>query len=250
MTKQDQFRRRHPDWKHQAVPFGPTEAGRLIDAWKAILETQNGRDVDEAHPGDLARFLTALSSRLPDRPGSMLIVGCGTGEEIIDARSLGWDVQGVTLAPMNQAWCKEQHGLDVDFEDFHLNNYCGRQFDVLVGRQVWEHSWAPFIFAIECARVLKPGGKVILETPNCRDFIYESSTVHHVFCPTPYQGCRMLEKAGFVDVVSLNGADSLLPFVDEHRDDVGGSKVTFIGTRWRPSDEAKINPTIRAMTSR
>jgi len=149
LTKQDQFRRRHPDWKHQAVPFGPTEAGRLIDAWKAILETQNGRDVDEAQPGDLARFLTALSSHLPDRPGSMLIVGCGTGEEIIDARSLGWDVQGVTLAPMNQAWCKEQHGLDVDFEDFHLNNYCGRQFDVLVGRQVWEHSWAPFIFAIE-----------------------------------------------------------------------------------------------------
>lgn len=205
-------------------------------------------DVDESQPGAMAAFLGALLSYLPPA-GRMLIVGCGTGEEISDAQSLGWKVDGITLAPMNVAWAAE-HGIAEVFEDFHFSSFQTGIFDAIVGRQVWEHSWAPFIFAIECARLLRPGGKLILETPNCKDFIYNSSTVHHVFCPTPYQGARMLEKAGFVNVTALDGTDGAMrPFPDEHRDDVGGPHVIFTGTRWGKSDSDKVNPMVREMTS-
>jgi len=126
----------------------------------------------------------------------------------------------------------------------------------VVGRQVWEHSWAPFLFAIECARILKPGGRLALETPNANDYTYESSTIHHVFCPTPFQGRKMLEKAGFVDVQALDGSNGPpKPFSDEefgheHRDDIGGANVTFVGTRWGGNDAHLLNPLIQYLTSR
>lgn len=248
MPRQDEFRRQHPNWKHKPVPFGEPETQRLASLWTTVLESQNGHDVDETPAGVMTGFLRSLGERMKP-PGRMLVIGCGTGEEIVEARAMGWQAEGITLAPMNVAWAKEHYGLDLLFQDFHVNGFPTASFDAIVGRQVWEHSWAPFIFAIECARVLKPGGKVALETPCCKDFIYDSATVHHVFCPTPYQGARMLEKAGFVDVATLSGMDGALrPFEDEHRDDVGGSQVVFVGARWSARDANKVNPMVRNMT--
>ncbi len=250
MTKQDEFRRRHPDWKHKPVPFETDHEQRLTNAWRAVLESQNGHDVDESQPGGMTRFLAAVAGVLP-APGTMLIVGCGTGEEIVEARALGWQVDGITLAPMNQAWCAEQHGLTVRFEDFHFSSFATGSFEAIVGRQVWEHSWAPFHFAIECARLLRPGGAVVLETPNCLQFIGDGWNVHHVFCPTPHQGAQTLLKAGFPDARAFDYSDgSLKPFADEHRDDIGGAHVVFTGRRWTDAETNKVNPIIRDLTTR
>jgi SAM-dependent methyltransferase len=250
MTKQDEFRRRHSGWQHKPVPWGPQQDDRLLSAWRTVLESQNGHDVDESQPGAMTRFLQALGSMLP-APGRMLVVGCGTGEEVLEARALGWQADGITLAPMNQAWCAEQHGLDVRFEDFHFSSFQTGSFDTIVGRQVWEHSWAPLHFALECSRLLRPGGTVVLETPDCARFIGDRWDLHHVFCPTPFQGVSLLEKAGFTGVKALDySTGSLVPFADEHRDDVGGPHVVCIGRRWTKADEHLVNPIVREFTSR
>lgn len=252
MTRQDDFKRRHPDWTHRDVPFGSEQGERLSAAWRLMLDSQNGRDVDDILPGGMTHFLR-MNGLNEGQGKRLLILGCGTGEELVEARALGWVVDGITLGPMNVVVAKEQ-GIEVAFEDLHFSSFATGHCDAIVGRQVWEHSWAPFLFAIECARLLKPGGKLALETPNAANYTYESATIHHVFCPTPFQGRKLLEKAGFIDVLALDGsAGPPVPFSDEdfgheHRDDVGGGNIVFTGTRWSVKDSERVNALVRQMT--
>lgn len=248
MALQDEFRARHPEWQHCDVPFSNAQAARLVATWRAMLDSQNGRDVDDCAPGTLTSFLRGVPELAP--PGRLLIIGAGTGVELAEARTLGWDAVGTTLGPMNVAVAAER-GISIDFGDFHTSAYPTGSFDAIVARQVWEHSWSPFMFAIECARALRPGGRVALETPNCEEFIYASDVIHHVFCPTPFQGARLLEKAGFVDVAVYDGTRGGARFDGEsaHRDDVGGGSLMFTGTRWTQADAERVNPLVRQLTS-
>lgn len=102
----------------------------------------------------------------------ILDVGCGSG-----ANSAALAAKGHRL-----------HG--VDFSEAGIEKYCGRgfdgrvcdiesgldhpdaSFDVVFCSEVIEHMTSPEVLAAEMSRVLKPGGLLVLSTPNSAFWLY------------------------------------------------------------------------------
>jgi SAM-dependent methyltransferase len=85
------------------------------------------------------RFLPAMPQ------GFLLDVGCGSGDWLVAMQARGWRVEGI------------------DFDQAYPDN----QFDVITMHHVIEHLPDPIHTLKECLRILKPGGQLVLFTPNC-----------------------------------------------------------------------------------
>ncbi|MDD5141089.1 MAG: class I SAM-dependent methyltransferase [Verrucomicrobiales bacterium] len=106
-----------------------------------------------------ARFLSAISR------GHLLDVGCGSGEWLASMRDLGWLVRGVDFDE-NAVRVARQRGLEVECGSLEQQAFSNDSFDVVTLNHVIEHVPDPIKTLAECARILKPGGRLILFTPN------------------------------------------------------------------------------------
>jgi 2-polyprenyl-3-methyl-5-hydroxy-6-metoxy-1,4-benzoquinol methylase len=101
-----------------------------------------------------------------EAPGSLLDVGCGSGEFAASMRRGGWTVRGTDFDPSAAASARQLHGVTVDIGDLREIQYGDESFDAITARHVIEHVRDPLGFLTECWRLLKPGGKLVLTTPN------------------------------------------------------------------------------------
>lgn len=117
--------------------------------------------------GDV-RFLSAVPG------GQLLDVGCGSGVWLLSMRALGWEVMGVDF---DEAAVKvgRKNGLTVNWGALEQQNFPDARFDAVTLNHVIEHVPNPVETLRECARILKPGGKLIVFTPN------GSSGGHRIF---------------------------------------------------------------------
>jgi 2-polyprenyl-3-methyl-5-hydroxy-6-metoxy-1,4-benzoquinol methylase len=106
--------------------------------------------------------------------GYLLDVGCGSGEWLAFMRDLGWQVEGVDFDE-NAVRVAKQKGLNVHCGALELQNYPDAKFDAVTLNHVIEHVPDPIGILSECARILKPSGKIVVFTPN------SSSLGHRVF---------------------------------------------------------------------
>ncbi len=97
--------------------------------------------------------------------GRLLDVGCGNGRYLRTMRSLGWQVEGVELNRQSAESCRSS-GLSVHTGDLASARLPSASFDVITARHVIEHIPTPHQFMAELARLLKPGGCLVIETPN------------------------------------------------------------------------------------
>lgn len=106
------------------------------------------------------------------KPRALLDVGCGDGSFLF--KHLDYQPAlfcGVEAAPALKAKA-ESRGIRV--EGFDLNGpwpYADNTFDVIHGAQVVEHLHNTRLFAMECLRVLKPGGAAIVGSENLTSFL-------------------------------------------------------------------------------
>ena len=108
------------------------------------------------------------------RPGHLLDVGCGTGTFLQVARRRGWEVVGTELS---------RHGADTATKDGFLV-HTGEvweaglppdMFDVVSCWHVIEHVTDPRRLLTECYRIMRPGGTLVLATPNLDDRIFRAA---------------------------------------------------------------------------
>ncbi len=103
------------------------------------------------------------------RQGRVLDVGCGNGERLELLKQLGWIVKGTDL-DQHAVDAARRKGLDVDCGELKFMNYPSDSFDAVIMSHVIEHVPHPRELLTECARVLKPGGRVVMLTPNAESF--------------------------------------------------------------------------------
>ena len=103
---------------------------------------------------------------LPAQPGGKLLdVGFGSGERLEKMRGLGWTVSGIDFDEKAVENAKAR-GLDVSCGTIPGIWFPPETFDVVIMNHVIEHVPDPIELLKECNRILKPGGKVVLTTPN------------------------------------------------------------------------------------
>jgi 2-polyprenyl-3-methyl-5-hydroxy-6-metoxy-1,4-benzoquinol methylase len=98
--------------------------------------------------------------------GSLLEIGCGSGTFLARMQRLGWNVRGVDPDPEAVSWGRQAYGLDLlcgTLESIHLP---ADSFDVITMNHVIEHVHDPIALLTECQRLLRPGGRLIVTTPN------------------------------------------------------------------------------------
>ena len=102
----------------------------------------------------------------PPTPQDLLLdVGCGDGEALDILRHVGWQVRGVELDP-NGVVSARAKGLDVREGDLPSAAWPDAHFSAVTSSHVIEHLHDPAAFIAESRRILKPGGQLVVVTPN------------------------------------------------------------------------------------
>lgn len=100
------------------------------------------------------------------RAGTQLLdVGTARGDFLVVMRDKGWEVTGIE--PFGQAG--NPHDLTIHRFDFPAEcDLPTEAYDVITAWAVFEHLRDPGRAFRECARMLKPGGRLIVQVPNLR----------------------------------------------------------------------------------
>jgi len=115
-----------------------------------------------AHARRKLAVLRHLAPRIP-RAGRLLDIGCAAGFFLAEARAF-YDVQGVELSSWSSAYARERLGLPVHTGTLQDAKLPADDFDVVTLWDVIEHVPDPVPLLAEAARVLKPGGRLVLST--------------------------------------------------------------------------------------
>jgi len=164
------------------------------------------------------------------RPGTMLDVGCGAGQYLLEMRDRGWKVQGSELS-RSAADAGRAAGLDIRGGELMDAGFPADSFDFVRLNHSFEHIPNPAAILSEIRRILKPAGKLFIGVPNAqglwarlfgRYWWYLGLPVH-TFSYNPKNIRLMLEANGFrverlrfySEFVGLMG--SLQIFANRHR---------------------------------
>jgi SAM-dependent methyltransferase len=133
------------------------------DLERQISDSHYG--VSEEFERSSKKFMRAL---VPDRPSLRIIdVGCGTGLNSGFLAAKGHSVTGIDLSPVAiQKYCERGlKGIVCDLEAGKAP-FADGSFDLAYVSEIIEHCADTAPFLGELYRLLAPGGKVLLSTPN------------------------------------------------------------------------------------
>jgi 2-polyprenyl-3-methyl-5-hydroxy-6-metoxy-1,4-benzoquinol methylase len=137
------------------------------------------------------------------RGGRLLDVGCGSGQFLGRMCDLGWEVAGVEPDPVAaRVAARRFHVTAGTLEQARLPE---GHFDVVTMSHVVEHLPDPVTTLRECRRILRPGGRLLLYTPNAASMGSRTFGRHwvawdpprHLLVFTPEAVRRTLARAGF-----------------------------------------------------
>jgi SAM-dependent methyltransferase len=118
------------------------------------------------HPGGRAELeAAAMYLPCPGRPARVIDVGCGGGALLERMQAFGWEVEGVEVdATAVQA--ARARGVKVAQGTLEQQVLPSDHFDAVHSSHVLEHLHDPLALLREACRILRPGGTLIVATPN------------------------------------------------------------------------------------
>ncbi len=96
----------------------------------------------------------------------ILDVGCGYGEFLLEAKAAGADVVGCDLSPEACEFANNRLGIKVYHSDLAACSTSIGHIDAIVMRDLIEHTVSPLADIEMACSILKPGGLLLLYTPN------------------------------------------------------------------------------------
>ncbi|MBI2766604.1 MAG: class I SAM-dependent methyltransferase [Chloroflexi bacterium] len=112
-----------------------------------------------------ARRLDTIERFSPTR-GHLLDVGCALGFFLEEAKSRGWQVDGVDISEHAVKFANERLGIPARVGMLEEAGYEPGSFDVVTMWDVIEHVPAPVSVLSLARTLLKPGGLLVLSTPD------------------------------------------------------------------------------------
>jgi SAM-dependent methyltransferase len=178
------------DCAHQflAAAFSPDQLVHLYTDY--YPRSSRALSTWQAHR-EIGPFLTWLNReqsavfRWVPRNCKVLDVGCGFGESLGYHRSRGCEVQGVET-DANIIRVADRFGFKVRVGVFRASDFPRDYFDCVTLDQVIEHTGEPVQLLVEAATVLRPGGTVLVGTPNARSWLARHLGRRWVHWHTPY----------------------------------------------------------------
>lgn len=166
-------------------------------------------------------------------PGRLLDVGCGSGDYLALMRDLGWEVEGIEPDPRAVEQALTVHGLEVQCAVPEEGRFPAASFDLVTMIHVIEHVQDPQALMATCRRWLRPGGRLIVVTPNTGSlgrrwfggnwFAWE--VPRHLLIFAPPLLAETAERAGF-EVERVQTCGLLARFVWEESSRIAGKGVT------------------------
>jgi len=117
-----------------------------------------------------AKCLKIIERYQPGK-GRILDVGTAGGTFLAVAKRQGWDVAGCEPNQWLCSWGREHYGLSITPGTISDMNLANHSFDVVTLWDVLEHMPNPREALIECRRVLKPGGLLVVNYPDIGSWI-------------------------------------------------------------------------------
>ena len=140
-------------------------------------------------------------------PGRLLEVGCGSGTHLVRLRDQGWNVCGQEVDLLAAEVARKTYNLDVVVAPLESAGFAENSFDAVAMNHVIEHVVEPVHLLAECHRLLRPGGDLIVVTPNVDSFLHQHFRAYwralepprHVHLFNPGTLRQAVHRAGFGD---------------------------------------------------
>lgn len=156
----------------------------------------------------LFSFFVASVPAIPSAPiGKILDVGCGAGETLSLLKEVGWSVYGVDLDKRAIGVAKKR-GITAKIGGYEeIESFPQNYFDAVRLYHVIEHIGDPTAALKLIYSRLKPGGQLIMGTPNYDStvrkmfgsFWYNLDAPRHLFLFSPENLITLGEKSGFIN---------------------------------------------------
>ncbi|WP_296696952.1 class I SAM-dependent methyltransferase [Thiocapsa sp. UBA6158] len=139
-------------------------------------------------------------------PGRLLEVGFGDGRRLERLSAMGWTVEGQEVDPVAIRQARDR-GLTTHQGALETIGLPGDCYDAVIANHVIEHIHDPVGLLAECRRLLKPGGRLILVTPNSNSYghaLFRESWLpldppRHLHLFSTATMIALLRRAGFRD---------------------------------------------------
>jgi 2-polyprenyl-3-methyl-5-hydroxy-6-metoxy-1,4-benzoquinol methylase len=165
-------------------------------------------DVEIADRRTFNEILDLAEQLVPQR-GTLLDIGPNIGTCLALAHERGWIISGVEINADAARYCYEQRGLNVIAGALDANTYPDNSFDIVLMGDVIEHLRDPLDLMRVVGRILKPGGAVIISTPDIAGWaarLLQIKPEEHLYYFSPATITRLLRQAG-LDVVGVKCLD-------------------------------------------
>ncbi|MFH1201938.1 MAG: methyltransferase domain-containing protein [Candidatus Omnitrophota bacterium] len=174
----------------------------LLSAYKEMSDSSYAQE--ESGRRISARRTLNLLEKLIKTKGRILDIGAASGILLSEAKSRGWQVDGVELSQWAVDYAKKHYNIDIFCGQLKEARFTNSYFDAVVMKETIEHLLDPKEILVEVRRVLKPNGILCVNTPDIDSRIsrflkarWWGIKQEHIFYFTRKTLLKMLESCGF-----------------------------------------------------